>query len=324
MPSTVPDTAGMRDKLTHVAVGVVQNAKAEILITKRPGHLHQGGLWEFPGGKLEQDEDVFDALQRELKEEVGITIDSAEPLIQIPFHYPDKSVLLDVLCIKAFSGTATGLEGQALQWVPQSQLAEFSFPLANQAIINALRLPDAYLITGEFENKQGFLSRLHHGLKQGIKLVQLRTGQLPEKELALLAEEAKSLCGEYQAQLLVNTNAELAKQLDVGLHLNSQSLLACDKRPIGNDKWLAASVHNETELHKANRLGVDFIVLSPVLPTSSHPGAPVLGWETFESMVGQSAVPVYALGGMSEADITTAKQRGAQGIAAISTFWKRP
>lgn len=323
MPSIVADKAATHDGHLHVAVGVVQNTKSEILITRRPECLHQGGLWEFPGGKLEPGEAVFDALQRELNEEVGITIESAEPLIQIPFHYPDKSVLLDVFRITAFSGTARGLEGQAMQWVLQDQLSEFSFPMANKAIINALQLPNAYLISGEFEDAQGFLSRLRYSLKQGIKLVQLRAGQLLDKELASLAQEVKALCEEYQAQLLVNSNCDLAEQLDVGLHLNSQGLLACDKRPLGGGQWLAASVHNEDELQKANMLGVDFVVISPVLPTRSHPGETSLGWEKFEALVSQSAVPVYALGGMSEGDIAMAQQKGAQGIAAISAFWKR-
>ena len=114
MPSTVPDKAELHGSHIHVAVGVVQNAHVEILITQRPEHLHQGRLWAFPGGKVEQGEDVLHALQREFKEEVGITIESTELLIQIPFHYPDKSVLLDVFRVTAFSGVASGLEGQAI------------------------------------------------------------------------------------------------------------------------------------------------------------------------------------------------------------------
>ena len=322
MPSTVPDSSDMHDTLIHVAVGVVQNAKGEILITKRPEHLHQGGLWEFPGGKLEQGEDALAALCRELKEEVGITVEQADAMIQIPFHYPEQSVLLDVFRIKHFTGEPSGLEGQSLQWLAQKQLDEFDFPEANRAIINSLRLPEAYLISGEFADKQDFLSRLEGSLKLGIKLVQLRVKDLAANELAQLAKDARELCEKYQAQLLVNSHVELARQLSVGLHLNSRQLMACDKRPLTNGQWLAASVHNEAELHKANLLGVDFIVISPVLPTRSHPGASVLDWDGFERLVKQASMPVYALGGMSANKLARTKQNGAHGIAAISAFWQ--
>ena len=121
----------------------------------------------------------------------------------------------------------------------------------------------------------------------------------------------------------LNTSVELAKKLNVGLHLNSQDLMNCEQRPIANDQWLCASVHNETELQQANILGVDFVVISPVLPTDSHPSAPTLGWEEFSHLVRQSSMPVYALGGMTEEHRAMARQTGAQGIAAITAFWKK-
>ncbi len=323
MPSTEPDNINIRDSYTHVAVGVLQNAHAKILICRRHEHLHQGGLWEFPGGKVEQDEDVLHALQREFREEVGITIESAEPLIQIPFRYPDKSVLLDVFRVTAFFGEASGMEGQDIQWIATNQLNSVLFPEANRAIIHAVQLPDSYMITGKSDSDEDFLSRLTHSLKQGIRLVQVRDKQRSEPELIRLLEKVKVLCHEYQAQLLINSSVELATKLGVGLHLNSQGLKKYKQRPIGQDKWLCVSVHNEEELQQANMLGADFVVLSPVLPTDSHPGAPTLGWEKFSHLVSRSSVPVFALGGMAEDTCLMARQSGAQGIAAITAFWKK-
>lgn len=83
-------------KLLHVAVGVIVGSDGKILIAKRPQTTHQGGLWEFPGGKVDTGESVQQALARELKEELAIDVITSEPLIQIRHHYPDKSVLLDV------------------------------------------------------------------------------------------------------------------------------------------------------------------------------------------------------------------------------------
>ena len=133
----------------HVAVAVIvdQNDSNKILIAKRPDHVHKGGLWEFPGGKVEQGEHVFEALARELEEELAIFVLQAEPLINIQHDYPEKSVLLDVWKVTEFSGDAKGNEGQAIEWVSVSQLNEYSFPEANNLIISELQ--------GEFQKTQG-------------------------------------------------------------------------------------------------------------------------------------------------------------------------
>ena len=133
----------------HVAVAVIvhQNDSNKILIAKRPDHVHKGGLWEFPGGKVEQGEHVFEALARELEEELAIFVLQAEPLINIQHDYPEKSVLLDVWKVTEFSGNAKENEGQAIEWVSVSQLNEYSFPEANNLIISELQ--------GEFQKTQG-------------------------------------------------------------------------------------------------------------------------------------------------------------------------
>ena len=123
----------------HVAVAVIVNSKKQVLLALRQAHQHQGDLWEFPGGKVEQDESVFAALVREAKEELSITILSAKPLIKIAHDYSDKSVLLDVWTVTEFEGIAQGCEGQSLRWCTINDLTDDDFPAANVAIINALR-----------------------------------------------------------------------------------------------------------------------------------------------------------------------------------------
>lgn len=122
----------------HVAVGVIINEQQQILIAKRADHLHQGGLWEFPGGKVESGESIEQALARELEEELGLTVEHCEPLIEVTHDYGDKAVLLDVWLVKHFSGEASGREGQPIQWIPLTKLDDYPFPAANQPIIERL------------------------------------------------------------------------------------------------------------------------------------------------------------------------------------------
>ena len=104
-------------KRVHVAAAVIRGTDGSILIARRADTQHQGGLWEFPGGKVEAGESVEAALARELKEELGITVEVARPLIKVQHDYPDKQVLLDVWEVSAFSGEPHGVEGQPLAWL---------------------------------------------------------------------------------------------------------------------------------------------------------------------------------------------------------------
>ena len=122
----------------HVAVGVVCDSGNRILIAQRPLHLHQGGLWEFPGGKVETGETVQQALARELFEEFAIDIGASQPLLRIKHDYSDKSVLLDVWWIDDFAGEPHGREGQPWQWVEVAELSALEFPAANRPIITAI------------------------------------------------------------------------------------------------------------------------------------------------------------------------------------------
>ena len=122
----------------HVAAGVIFDDEGNILIAKRLQHLHQGGLWEFPGGKLEPDETARDALARELKEELQIQVISAQPLIEIRHRYNDKSVLLDVWRVDKFVGEPAGNEGQEIKWIKPAELPNYEFPAANRDIVLAV------------------------------------------------------------------------------------------------------------------------------------------------------------------------------------------
>lgn len=128
-----------------VAVGVILRDNplsgiTEVFVTRRLAHQHQGGKWEFPGGKVEADETTERALARELAEEIGIDVHASQPLLIIAHEYPDKKVVLDVHKVSDFSGQPSGLEGQEGQWIAMSELRSLDFPEANKAILDKLYL----------------------------------------------------------------------------------------------------------------------------------------------------------------------------------------
>lgn len=122
----------------HVAVGVIENADGKLYISRRLDHLHQGGKWEFPGGKVEAGETVYSALCRELHEECQITVHHAVPFTVVQHNYGDKQVLLDVWRVTAFSGQIGQAEGQQWCWVAPHELMAYEFPQANMAIVTML------------------------------------------------------------------------------------------------------------------------------------------------------------------------------------------
>lgn len=134
MPNTAADAL-------HVAVGVILRDDGQILLARRAAHQHQGELWEFPGGKVDADETVQQALCRELQEELGIEVVTAalEPLLDVHHQYPDRSVWLDVWWVREFHGLAQGREGQPLVWVPAETLHRWPLPAANAAIVQAIQ-----------------------------------------------------------------------------------------------------------------------------------------------------------------------------------------
>lgn len=304
----------------HVAAAVIVNAHGEVLVSRRHAQAHQGGLWEFPGGKLEDGEDVRAALARELHEELGIDVVEARPLMRIPHRYPDKAVLLDVWRVEAFRGEPHGREGQPVQWVAPERLRDFAFPAANRPIVTAARLPDRYLITPE--PGPDFLGCLERAFAAGIRLVQLRAKTLEEQAYLELARDVCVRARARHAHVLLNADPEWVAEVGAaGVHLTAHRLMSLSRRPLSDDHWVAASCHNAQELEQAARIGCDFAVLGPVQPTASHPDAVHLGWAGLQALCDSCTLPVYALGGMTVGDLEAAWRAGAQGIAAIRGLW---
>ena len=322
--SQLKRSVSVNNSFIHVAVAAVVNNKGEVLVSQRKQGTHLGGYWEFPGGKLEPGESVADGLCRELKEELGIVPLSTRPLIRIRHHYAEKSVLLDVWKVEAYSGSPAGIEGQRMEWRAVDSLDPGVFPPADVPIINALLLPGRYLITGDFISAADFEQRLSAALRDGIELVQLRlTHDWVQANTQSYALEIMGLCTRLcklnSVKLLFNVPDQLEILTSNGIHLNSQRLLKTKRRPAGD--IVSASCHGWRELEHAQSIGVDFAVLSPVQKTRSHPNAQPMGWDNFRQLVDDINIPVYALGGVTADDIEQAWRSGGQGVAAISAFW---
>ncbi len=316
MPSTAAKSP------VHVAVGLLLD-RDQVFIARRAANTHQGGKWEFPGGKLDDNESVETALRRELHEELGIEVRQAQPWMQVRHRYPDREVLLDVWRISAWDGSPHGRERQEARWAGVRELPKLDFPEADLPILRRLWLPALYLISDATRlGKKEFLFRLERTLKAGARLVQLREPDMPAPEFRALAIEVSGLCRRHDARLLLNAEPSLVEECGAdGVHLNSRRLMELQVRPLSQRFFVGASCHDAGELAQAEAIGADFAVLGAVARTASHPQATPLGWERFAGLCRGAQLPVYALGGMRSSDLTVARQAGARGVAMIRGIW---
>ncbi len=313
--------------MLRVVAAVIHDDVGQILIAQRPLHKHQGGLWEFPGGKIEPGESAEDALARELEEELGIRPLTSRPLLTVEHHYADKSVRLEVWRVTEFGGHAHGAEGQPIAWVAPDRLADFEFPAANTPILKAARLPETYAVTPDPSEITGdFVDWLEARAADGQWLL-LRARSLSPQDYAAFAREAVARLAPRGVQVVLHDRPDLLARVPAaGVQLTSASLSALPEgwrraaAGIAPDRYLAFSAHDAAELAKAWRSGADFVTLSPVMATPSHPGQPGMGWERWGELARQAGLPVYALGGLTPADVALAHAQGGQGVAGIRGF----
>lgn len=303
-----------------VAAAVIRR-DGKILIAQRPLDKHQGGLWEFPGGKVEEGEPVEVALVREIEEELGIRPTRFRPLIRISHDYTDKAVCLDVWEITAFEGEAHGREGQSVRWITPAELLSYEFPAANRPIVAAARLPALYAITPADLDTEAYGQWLDIRLQRQAELILLRAPQMRRDDYLRLAERFLRRCESAGATLMLHGEPALLASVPAhGVHLPSAVLMGARELAVPPGCWSAASVHGADELERAHELGVDFVTLSPVRQTASHPGVSGMGWEKFAVLAQSARIPVYALGGMRPGDLESAWRAGAQGVAGIQAF----
>lgn len=303
-------------------VAVLRDADGNVLINQRPAGKMQAGRWEFPGGKLEPGEGRFAGLARELQEELGVSIVSASPLVRVRHQYPEINVLLDVMQVDDWQGNPASREQQALKWVAPEQLPFEDILEADKPIIQSIRLPDKLLVTPDTASESDFLQQLNASLAGGIRLVQFRAPSLADDDYRLMARKVAACCEQHHADLILNRSVDVVHDIpSAGLHLSSAQLYQHTSRPVPVNQWLSVACHSRHDLERAREIDADFALLSPVNKTQSHPECKPLGWERFAEWVDAAQLPVFALGGMQQADVVLARRHGGQGIAAIRGLW---
>jgi len=307
--------------ITEVAAAVITQPDGRVLLARRPAGKAYAGYWEFPGGKVEPGESLDAALSRELHEELGIVVTRACRWITRVFEYPHATVRLNFFRVFEWQGTPHPHEGQVFSWQLPDAVEVTPLLPANFPIVKALSLPTVLGIShAESLGVDTFLARLDVALHNGLRLIQLRDKTLPEEARLHLARETVRRARLHGARVLVNGPLDLARAAGAdGIHLDSSAAASLTARP--DCEWVGVTCHDGAELAHAAALGADFTLLSPVLPTLTHPGATTLGWEAFSTLAAASPIPVYGLGGLGREDVALAQSHGAHGVALLRGAW---
>ena len=304
---STPNTAR---KHVHIAAGALVNARGEVLVCQRPAHKLYPGEWEFPGGKVEPGEGARAALARELREELGIEVAAARPLIRLRHEYPELAVDLETWLVTAWQGTPASNEHPASAWVAPDDLPRWALLAADRPIVAALRLPPQLVFTP---------SRLPLAgpAVDGPHLLRLR---LPGVADAAYHGQARAL--DPRGLVLDRDPAMVGALGAAGFHATAAVAAALRARPVSARHWFGVSCHDAADLARARALGADYAVLGPLRPTATHRGAATLGWEGFAGLAIGAGLPVYAIGGLGPQDLDAAWRHGAQGVAGIGAYWR--
>lgn len=312
-------------QVLDIAVGILRDARGRVLIAqRRPGTLG-AGYWEFPGGKHEPGETIETTLIRELQEELGITPHPERRLVRMRNPAAMRAVRLHVWLITDWHGTPYGREGQRVTWCPQAELADWNLLPGNRALLNALGLPDRLAITPDFSWQQRgtWFAALDALLARDIELLRVRAPALDDADYAELARQVLERARDSRTRVLLDRSTTMVRELGAaGLQWPARRAAKAGQRPLGPDFLFCVSTHDAAEMRTAVRLEADFAVLSLVHRTPTHPEQQPLGWSGWQRLRSDYGLPVYALGGLSDDEVDTARANNAQGIAGIRAFWE--
>lgn len=330
-------------KVVNVAVAVI-HFNNQYLLGFRHASQHQGNRYEFVGGKIEPDETPTQGLIREVYEEIGLDIaqNTTVKMGVIRHDYADKTVALHVFKIQVSQAQFDGLqqskgkEGQAVTWVHQSDLVANQYPLpdANARILEWLKLPNTIYITQSLDSFVGvdkWVDFYSQKLPQSAHCY-LRPQTSDENATAVidgLLTIRADITPIIQYATLACLLERLPERLDAWLkngmvHLNHQQIMTLDFLNLSKNYRYFASCHDQHSLSRLNTLATSHTVmgcfLSPVKATPTHPEtfqSGGMGWQAFGELAKLSDVPIFALGGVGQADLATAYEHGAMGIAGI-------
>ncbi|MDX1804566.1 MAG: Nudix family hydrolase [Alcanivorax sp.] len=314
MLNTAPETPAIT-----VVAAIIRGADGRICLSQRPAHKHQGGHWEFPGGKVEPGESLAAALARELSEELAMEQARSRPFMTIAHQYPDLHVTLHFREVFNWQGEPHGQEGQPVAWFPESDLSGLSFPAANRPVVTALTLPSSVAIAPAGQSLDDFLAAIPEldGEQTGLYLRHWSQHEAVDRIAAVCRRHGIR----FWLRMVGQGDVDMAARLGaLGLHLPASMLADCQQRP-DFAGVVSAACHDAQEMDTIRALSLDMALVSPVQATRSHPQARPLGWPKAEAIMRGQPVACFALGGLAPDALKQARQHGAVGVAGIGAFW---
>ena len=300
-----------------MAVGVIHAPDGSVLLAERKAGKDAAGFWELPGGQVDPGESPAQAAARELFEEVGVRALELAPWRVYEHDFPAKRVRLHWFHVRRWSGEPKGREGQRLAWVDPARPTVGPLLPSNEFAFATLALPDLVGVA-RVNRAPGvpdeLLARIPSLVADGLRLLIVRAPDHAPAQRVQLTRRLRQLRRGTGLRLLLSGTALEARQAGAcGLHSSAATLACVTERP--PTRLWAVSAHNARDLERASALGADVALVSPVLPTASHPGDQALGWAGLQALVAASPLPVYAQGGLGPGDIDAARSAGALGVA---------
>ncbi len=303
--------------VVDVAVGVVRAHDGRVLVAERKAGKDAAGFWELPGGQVDPGESAAQAAARELLEEVGIRVLELAPWRVYEHDFPAKRLRLHWFHVRRWEGDPYGREGQRLEWVDPAHPTVGPLLASNELAFTTLALPELVAVA-RVSHAPGASERLLEGLPSllasGLRLLIVRGPDLAPAQRVQLTRRLRQVRRGTGLRLLLSGTALEARQAGAcGLHSPAIVLARTIERP--PTRLWAVSAHSAGDLERAAALGADVALLSPVLPTPSHPAEEALGWDGLRALVAASPLPVYAQGGLRPSDLGAARAAGALGVA---------
>jgi 8-oxo-dGTP diphosphatase len=303
--------------VVDVAVGVLRAPDGRVLLAERKVGTDAAGFWELPGGQVDPGESAAQAAARELLEEVGVHALEVAPWRVYEHDFPAKRVRLHWFHVRQWSGEPHGKEGQRVAWVDPTCPTVGPLMPSNELALATLALPELVGVA-RVSRAPGapdeLLARIPSLVADGLRLLIVRTLELAPGQRVQLTRRLRQLRRGTGLRLLLSGTALEARQAGAcGLHSSAGALAGLIERP--PTRLWAVSAHNAQDLERASALGADVAIVSPVLPTASHPTDQALGWDGLQALAAASPVPVYAQGGLGPGDIGAARSAGALGVA---------
>jgi len=303
--------------VVDVAVGVLRAPDGRVLLAERQADKDAAGFWELPGGQVDPGESPAQAASRELLEEVGVRALELAPWRVYEHDFPAKRVRLHWFHVRRWSGEPHGREGQRVTWVDPARPTVGPLLASNELAFETLALPELVAVA-RVNRAPGasdeLLARIPSLVADGLRLLIVRAPELAPAQRVQLTRRLRQLRRGTGLRLLLSGTALEARQGGAcGLHSSGAALAGLIERP-PTPLW-AVSAHNARDLERASALDADVALVSPVLPTASHPEDQPLGWDGLQALVAASRLPVYAQGGLGPGDIGAARSAGALGVA---------